>query len=97
MPALVAENGKTYLLVTPVDVTTGNRYNGCRAYEFIDVNCSQLRRNSGKLIEVAPVDGDAGTHNGACAYYVGLPGGSVTGPVRSCGYTRDIQDLQKPG
>ena len=74
-PALVEKNGKTYLMVTPVNTTSGSRYNGCRVYEFTDVNSNQLRRNSGQLVEVARIDGDAGTHNGACAAYSGLDGG----------------------
>ncbi|GMR14854.1 MAG: hypothetical protein BMS9Abin30_0464 [Gammaproteobacteria bacterium] len=74
-PALVEKNGKTYLIVTPVDTTSGNRYNGCRVYEFSDVNSNQLLRNSGQLVEVARIDGAAGTHNGACAAYSGLDGG----------------------
>ncbi len=74
-PALVEKKGKTYLVVTPVDTTSGNRYNGCRMYEFSDVNSNQLRRNSGQLVEVARIDGDASTHNGACAAYSGLDSG----------------------
>ncbi len=74
-PALVEKNGNTYLIVTPVDTTSGNRYNGCRVYEFSDVNTNQLRRNNGQLVEVARIDGDDGTHNGACAAYSGLLGG----------------------
>jgi len=74
-PALVAKNGKTYLIVTPVDVSVGNRYNGCRVYEFIDVNSNQLIRSSGQLVEVARVNGDASTHHGACAAFSGLDGG----------------------
>ncbi|GMR03547.1 MAG: hypothetical protein BMS9Abin22_048 [Gammaproteobacteria bacterium] len=74
-PALVEKNGKTYLIVTPVDTTSGNRYNGCRVYEFSNVNSNQLLRNSGQLVEVARIDGDASTHNGACAAYSGLNGG----------------------
>ncbi len=74
-PALMEQNGSTYLLVTPVDTTTDNRYNGCRVYEFSDVNSNQLRRNNGQLVEVARIDGEAGTHNGACAAYQGLVGG----------------------
>ncbi|MDH3310574.1 MAG: glycoside hydrolase [Gammaproteobacteria bacterium] len=74
-PALVENNGKTYLIVTPVDTTSGNRYNGCRVYEFTDVNSNQLRRSNGQLIEVARIDGASGTHNGACAAYSGLSGG----------------------
>lgn len=74
-PALVENNGRTFLLVTPVDTTTDNRYNGCRVYEFSDVNTNQLRRSNGQLVEVARIDGDTGTHNGACAAYSGLDGG----------------------
>jgi hypothetical protein len=74
-PALVEKNGKTYLLVTPVDTTTGNRYNGCRVYQFSDVDTNQLRRSSGELVEVARVDGLTATHNGACAGFAGLDGG----------------------
>ena len=58
-----------------MDTTTGNRYNGCRVYEFNDVDNNQLRRNNGQLVEVARIDGDSGTHNGACAAYSGLEGG----------------------
>ena len=74
-PALVEKNGKMYLLVTPVDTAVTNRYNGCRLYEFSDVNSNQLRRNNGQLVEVARIDGDSGTHHGACAAYSGLDGG----------------------
>ncbi|MFV1993605.1 MAG: hypothetical protein ACC635_06860 [Acidiferrobacterales bacterium] len=74
-PALVEKNGKTYLIVTPVDVSVGNRYNGCRAYEFSDVNSNQLLRSSGQLVEVARVNGDASTHHGACGAFSGLDGG----------------------
>lgn len=78
-PALVEKNGKTYLLVTPVDTTSANRYNGCRVYEFNDVNSNELRRNNGQLVEVARIDGDSGTHHGACAAYSGLDGGVLLG------------------
>jgi len=74
-PALVEKNGKPYLVVTPVNTTSGERYNGCRVYEFADVNSNQLRRNNGNLVEVARIDGDAGTHNGTCDAYSGLDGG----------------------
>jgi hypothetical protein len=74
-PALVTSNGKTYLLATPVDTSVGDRYNGCRLYELVDVDSNQLRRASGKLVEVARVDGVAGSHNGACAAFPGLDGG----------------------
>ena len=75
-PALVEKNGKTYLVVTPVDSTGAvERYNGCRVYEFSDVNSNQLLRDNGNLIEVARVDGDVGIHNGACGAFSGLDGG----------------------
>lgn len=76
-PAVVEKNGKTYLIVTPVDATSGARYNGCRVYEFVDVNSSLLRRSSGQLIEVARIDGDALSHNGACEAFSGLDGGII--------------------
>ncbi len=65
--ALVEKNGKTYLLATPVNTTSGNRYNGCRVYELVSVDSNQLRRNGGQLIELARVDGSAA--------YAGLDGG----------------------
>ncbi len=74
-PALVAKNGRTYLMVTPVDTTIDNRYNGCRIYEFVDVNSNQLQRSGGQLVEVAVADGEAGTHNGACATLNAIDGG----------------------
>ncbi len=74
-PALVISNGKTYLMATPVDTTVGDRYNGCRVYELVDVDSNQLRRASGNLVEVARIDGVAGSHNGACAAFPGLDGG----------------------
>ncbi len=93
-PALVEKNGKTYLVVTPVDTTSGERYNGCRVYEFIDVNSNQLRRNNGKLVEVAHIDGDAGTHNGACDTYSGLDGGFLLSQFGSKG-TADAFKIYK--
>ena len=66
-PSLVEKNGKTYLIVTPVDTPVGNRYNGCRVYEFTSVDSNLLVRRSGDLVEVKRTDGVPGTHNGACA------------------------------
>ena len=76
-PALVEKNGNTYLLVTPVDTSVDNRYNGCRLYEFNNIDISQLRSQSGQLLEAARIDGIAGTHHGACAAYNGLDGGML--------------------
>jgi len=74
-PALVENNGVTYLIVTPVESIPSERYNGCRVYEFVDVDSNQLRRNNGQLVEVSRIDGTPGTHNGACATFPGLQGG----------------------
>jgi hypothetical protein len=74
-PALVEKNGKTYLIVTPVDTAVGNRYNGCRVYQFTSVDAIQLVRNAGNLVEIARVDGDVGTHNGACAGHENMTDG----------------------
>jgi len=82
-PALATGNGKTYLLATPVDTTVGDRYNGCRVYELVDVDSNQLRRASGVPVEVARVDGAAGSHNGACAAFSGLQGGLLLSQFES--------------
>jgi len=75
-PSIEEKNGRTYLTVTPVDNTAKNdRYNGCRVYEFTDVNSNQLRRDNGKLVEIARIDGDANSHHGACEAYSGIGGG----------------------
>ncbi len=77
-PSLVEQNGKTYLITTPVDTTSGNRYDGCVVYEFEDVNTNKLLKDSGgKLIEVTSVSGDPSLHNGACDYFDGLSGGII--------------------
>ncbi len=77
-PSLVEQNGKTYLITTPVDTTSGNRYDGCVVYEFADVNTNTLLTDSGgKLIEVTGVSGDPSLHNGACDYFDGLSGGII--------------------
>jgi len=78
-PAIVERNGSHYLIVTPVDTTSGDRYNGCHVYEFTDINSNQLVRDlSNKLIEVTGVgviDGGATTHFGACDTFSGMDGG----------------------
>ena len=86
-PALTEKDGKTYLLVTPVNTTSGERYNGCRIYEFSDINSNQLRRNNGQLIEAARIDGKADTHNGACAAFSGLQGGVLLSQFEATGTT----------
>ena len=77
-PDIVEHNSKDYLIVTPVDVTVGNRYDGCRVYEFLDIDSGALARNGGgQLIEIQSVSGRSGTHHGACAAYEGLQGGII--------------------
>jgi hypothetical protein len=74
-PALLQQDGKTYLLATPVDTSSGDRYSGCRVYELTDIDSNQLRRSGGVPVEIARVDGDVGTHHGACAAIAGVDGG----------------------
>lgn len=74
-PQLVEKGDTIYLLVTPVDTSVGERYNGCRVYEFVDINSNQLRRENGELNEVVRIDGEPSTHNGACSAITGLDGG----------------------
>ncbi|HHJ17284.1 MAG TPA: exo-alpha-sialidase [Gammaproteobacteria bacterium] len=93
-PALVEKNGKTYLAVTPVNTTSGERYDGCRVYEFSDINSVQLLRNNGILAEVARIDGDAGSHNGACGAYSGLDGGVLYSQFGTAG-TADAFKIYK--
>lgn len=76
-PALVGKGGKTYLMVTPVESPSTTPYSGCRVYEFTDINSNQLQRNAGNLVEVARVDGEVATHNGACAAFGGVGGGLI--------------------
>lgn len=66
-PDLIEINNRVFLIVTPVNASSGNRYNGCRVYEFVDVNTNQLRRDAGQLLEIQRIDGITGTHNGACS------------------------------
>jgi hypothetical protein len=76
--ASVEQDARTFLIVTPVDVTVGNRYDGCRAHEFADIDSAEPARNGGgQLIEIQRVSGRTGTHNGACAAYDGLQGGII--------------------
>jgi hypothetical protein len=72
---LVTRGSDTYLLVTPVDTGVANRYDGCRAYRFTSLDSNQLERSLGVLVEHARVDGDVGTHHGACAGFDGVDGG----------------------
>jgi hypothetical protein len=93
-PAIVEKSGKTYLIVTTVDTSSGSRYNGCRVYEFTDINNNQLRRSGGQLVEVARVTGEANTHHGACAAYKNLSGGILLSQFGTLG-TADTFTIYK--
>lgn len=75
-PQLVEKNGAFYLIVTPINVVgTENVYDGCRVYQFSDINSASLLNSSGVLTEIARVDGVTGTHNGACTDHESLSDG----------------------
>jgi hypothetical protein len=77
-PAVVRQGGMTYLLATPVDTSVGNRYDGCRVYEFTDIDTSALLRDGGgDLIEVTAANGQPDLHNGACEALDGMDGGII--------------------
>jgi len=60
------------------DPPIANRYDGCRVYEFTDMDNSGLLRDDGsQLIEVTRADGEADLHNGACDALDGLDGGII--------------------
>ena len=76
-PALTTQGGRFYLITTPV-ATIGDRYDGCRVYEFADLATGLLQRNGvgGPLLPpVAQVTGISNTHNGACAHHAALSNG----------------------
>ncbi|MFC1747627.1 sialidase family protein [Pseudomonadota bacterium] len=81
-PDFVEKDGKTYLLVTPVNNTVGNLYNGCRVYEFEDLNTTQLKHTNGILTEVARVNGDTDTHHGACSTFADVDGGILLSQLK---------------
>jgi hypothetical protein len=76
-PAIVRQGDRSYLLATPVDKTFGSRYDGCRVYEFTDIDTSDLVRSGPDLLEVTAVSGEADLHNGACDTFEGLDGGII--------------------
>lgn len=90
-PAIVEIDSVAYLIVTPVDATTDERYNGCRVYQFTDIDTNQLQRNGGNLLEITRVDGSDGTHNGACAMYPGLAGGILLSETGTFGTQNSFQ------
>ena len=76
-PAIVQQGGRSYLIATPVDTTLGSRYDGCRVYEFTDIDVSDLVRSGPDLVEVTAANGEADLHNGACEAFDGLDGGII--------------------
>lgn len=76
-PAVVLKNGRSYLLATPVDTTIGNRYDGCRVYEFGDIDNSDLLPIGDGLTEVTNANGEPDLHNGACEVFPDLNGGII--------------------
>ena len=88
-PSIVENGGNTFLIVTPVDTTAVDRYNGCKVYQLVDIDSNQLVRSGGNLVEMANVDpanSDVDSHFGACDGFSGMDGGillSQTGTVGS--------------
>ena len=80
--------------MTSVDNTTYDRYNGCYVFEFTDLDSNQLVRSGGKLVEVAMVDGEAGTHFGACDGFADMNGGMLLSQVGTVG-TADTFQIYK--
>jgi hypothetical protein len=76
-PAIVQKDGRSYLIATPVDTTTGNRYDGCRVYEFVDLDNNDLLPGGAGLTEVTNASGDPDLHNGACEGFPGMDGGII--------------------
>jgi hypothetical protein len=76
-PAIVQKEGRSYLLATPVDTTIGNRYDGCRVYEFGDLDSSDLLPAGSGLNEVANASGEPDLHNGACEGFPDMEGGII--------------------
>ena len=76
-PAIVQKDGRSYLIATPVDTTIGNRYDGCRVYEFVDLNSSDLLPVGSGLTEIANASGEPDLHNGACEGFPDMDGGII--------------------
>jgi hypothetical protein len=57
---------------------TGNRFDGCRVYEFENLDTGTLFLDGARaLVEVQRVDGAIGFHHGACETIDGLQGGII--------------------
>jgi hypothetical protein len=68
-PDLFAQDGKTYLIVTPVsDTPWKDSYNGCDIYRFANLETATLEQDHGKPRIVGQVRGKPGGFNGACTY-----------------------------
>ena len=78
-PDLVESQGKRYVVVSPVSNTPfSDSYNGCRVYEFSDINAGTLTSGGPGIKQI---NGTAGTFNGACGYHPSHTGGVVYGEV----------------
>ncbi len=72
-PDLFAQDGKAYLMVTPVsDTPWKDAYNGCDIYRFANLETATLERDHGNPRIVGQVRGKPGSFNGACTYQSSL-------------------------
>lgn len=95
--SIVESGGSTYLIVTPVDISVDNRYNGCKVYQFVDIDSNQLIRSSGNLVEMAnvpPVEGAVTKPHGACDGMSGMDGGILLSQFGTIG-TADTFQIYK--
>lgn len=74
-PSLVEKGSSIYLIVTPVNTTSGNLYYGCRVYKLVSIDGNALERDAGNLVEYGVINGQVSIHSGACDAYDGLQGG----------------------
>jgi hypothetical protein len=77
-PDLFAQDGKAYLIVTPVsDKLLKGSYNGCDIYRFTSLGTAVLEQEHGKPRIVGRVRGHPGSFNGACTYQPSVAAGGV--------------------
>ncbi len=83
-PDLFIQEGKAYLMVTPVsDTPWKDSYNGCDIYRFANLETATLERDHGKPRILGQVRGKPGSFNGACTYQPSLDaGGFLYGEVK---------------
>lgn len=88
-PSIAEKEGKTFLLITIDDLNSGGDKSGCRMYEFEDINSNNLRRINGQLVEIAQINGNAGTGEGRCAAIEGMDGGVLLSITLDTGTSKD--------